>query len=286
MNSVFILYVHYLGWVRNMDENKLCIYISSPESYSDVLDVFIRCFEMNWPSCKYPVVISTNSPKELGDNYYVKVINVAPDNWVTRTICCLSELEYDYILLMMDDSIIMKSVNDSDIDMIVKEMDEYNLNYCKMTAAKKGVLYKDSKLLNKVRKDTPYARNIFMGVYRRTYLLNELGDGSLSAWDIEKKWLEEARNSRGSDWYEDVVLCNKTIISVRNGVIKGVWFPSVKKEVARLGIRIESERQSTSFINEFKMNLGARLGTRLHPKIRLFLKKVLGFVGVNFATNR
>lgn len=264
--------------------NKLCIYTSTPASYDDVFNVFIELFNKNWPNCPYPIVISTNSQKHLSDRYIIKVIHANPDNWVKRTLMCLPEIDYEYVLIIMDDAVIMRQFDDSIIDTIVHEMDSYQLNYCKMTGVKKGLPYKNSKVLNRVRKDTPYARNLFMGIFRKSYLLELLGDGTLSAWELEEKWLNEARKSSDNEYYEDIVICNKTIIPVCNGVAKGKWLPSVKKNISTLGIYVDNKRPSISTLNEFKMNLGSKLGLILSPKARLFCKKFLSSLGVKFAS--
>jgi len=267
-------------------KKKLCIYISSPSSYSDIFNIFIRCFEKKWRDCSYPIVISTDCKKELSEKYDVRLIDSKYNNWVTRTIECLKQIDYEYILLMMDDALIMNSVDESLIEEIVFDMDRYNIDYCKLTAAKKGLLYKDSRLLNIVSKETPYAKNIFMGIYRRSFLLNELGDGSLSAWDIEKKWLDESKNAIKGDFFDNVVLCNRVVINAPNAVIGGKWFPSIKKKIIKMGIPIESERESVSRIQEIKMNTGAKLGNSLPPRMRRGLKKMLAAFGMSFATEK
>lgn len=45
---------------------RLTILINSPDSYSDVLTVFIKCFDINWSECTYEKVLSTNTQSPDG----------------------------------------------------------------------------------------------------------------------------------------------------------------------------------------------------------------------------
>lgn len=269
-----------------MDNQKMCIYISTPQSYSDVFDVFKVCMERNWKNCKYPIIISTDYNIGLDDKYSVYYSNNKNDNWVTRTIPVLSQIDYEYILIMMDDSIIMRPVQERYLDDIIQEMDKYNLNYCTLKPVRRGKPFKESNLLYRVRKDTPYAKNIFLGIFRRSYLLNELGDGSSSAWDIEKRWLDEARSGNRNDYHEDIVSCKKIVIKAENGVIGGKWFPSVKKRIIKMGIIPDSKRKEASVAADLRMHLGSRVGRIIPPVLRSKLKTILSKVGVKFATNK
>lgn len=264
-----------------MLKNRLTIYVSSPDSYSDVFKVFLKCYRKYWSDCPYEFVLSTNTLNYEGIrtlcNYKQN------DTWTERTISALKEIRSEYILLMNDDFFITNYVNNKKIEDILDLMDKHNLNFCKLAKNASGVPIEKGSYLLKTHKRQPYGKNLQVGIFRKSYITNLLGDGSKSAWDLEKEWLKDTYNAK-NEYFDDIVASNEIIIDTVHGVAKGMWFPSALKKLKSLQIEVDSPRKIISKSEENRINLFRFMGKRCSPRLRYIIKKFLTKTGVKFTT--
>lgn len=264
-------------------KDRLTVYISSPKAYKDVFDIFYQCYNKFWKNSEFPIVLSTNYDAQYKG---VRVINSEnlQDSWTERTIDALNTIDSDYILLLCDDLFINETVNNEDIKAILDLMDQYKIDYCRLNPYKKGARFNETDLIYKVHKRMPYALNLQRGIFRKNYLLSLLGDGSKSAWNLENEWLQKSQVSP-NEYYDNVAVVGKNVISVIHAVQKGLFYPSVKKRLGVIGISINSDRQymsrRTELIQQLKENLGNGL---FNPKVRFILKSLLGKFGFSFTS--
>ena len=260
---------------------RLKIFISSPDSYSDVFGVFLSLLRKFWKDCPYEIVLSTNSKNYDGITVYKN--HLENDRWTDRAIPVLSALDCKYVLLMCDDMLITDKVDSCDIEKILDDMDHLQLNYCKMTGPRTGEPIGESGLLTRVEKNRPYAKNIHVGIYNRLYLLNEIGNGDLTPWELEEKWLKEASEA-SDEFHEDIVVTNIDIMHAKNSVVKGRWVGSVKKQVESLGICINSNRAELSKREELLRMIYIRFRDIVPSSYRRYIKKLAERVGFKFSS--
>lgn len=261
-------------------EEQLCIYISSPKSYKDVLDTFIKCKNKLWKDCPYDLVISTNHNLQISNAYVINSGDVN-DSWVDRSLQALNQIDYKYVMLLCDDMFITQSIDCRLINEIVNYMDLYNLNFCRLKPVYRGKKIKEFPYLSYVNQNEPYGINLQRGIFRREYLIKLLGDGTQSVWDIEGNLLEQAYNAPKKP-FKDVIACNKEIFPIIHGVEKGKWFPSAIKTLSTLGISVESNREILSGSIEFRQNLITYLSSRISPQSRKLFKLVAQKLGYKF----
>ena len=115
---------------------RIVIFVSSPNSYSDVFYSFLKCFYSFCKNVNCEIVLSTNNQRIDG----IKVYNnfLENDTWMERTIPVLKVLETKYILLICDDCIIQKEFDFSIIDRILDEMDHHGIMFCGLANGFKG----------------------------------------------------------------------------------------------------------------------------------------------------
>ena len=263
-------------------DKRLCIFTSSPNSYADVFGVFYKCFNKFWSDCPYEFVLATNDQQYEG----ITVVNNNDfsDNWMTRAIPALKSINTKYVLHIADDCFITEQVDNKEIESILDDMDAHGLNFCGLANKIKGKPLHKNSLLYRVNKRKPYAKNLQVGIFNREYLLQVLGDGSLSAWDIEKGWIAEMMQAPNED-FADVVAAKQGVITTLHGVAKGKWFPTVLKKLKKLGVEVESDREQLSAVEEKKINTIKKLGKLFSPSARRGLKKVLSKLGFGFSTD-
>ncbi len=261
---------------------RLKIVISSPDSYRDVFDVYYKCFMKFCTDSPYELILASNNAKYDG----ISVINnhKTDDNWTERILPILRQINSKYVLIMCDDIFITDRVNYSSVELILDEMDEKNINFCGMLNKIGGKKLCRDSLLNFVKKRKPYALNLQMGIYNRDYLLEVLGDGEKSAWDIEKKWVKEVYDAP-NEYFSDVVCCKKNIFNCIHGIEKGKWFPSAVKKLKKIGISVDDSRAKMSRFQEFKNTLKGKIGKMLGVRARMFIKKIMSRFGMKFVTD-
>ena len=199
-------------------DKRLSIYVSSPDSYSDVLAVFLKGYRRYWSDCPYEFILTTNTKSYEGITCICN--NKQNDTWVERTIAALPVIKSKYVMLMCDDIILSDNVDNSLIERLLDYMDSHEIRYCNLGPTPKGSKIKSFPLLRSVNKQIPYAINLQFGIFRKDLFVELLGDGSLSAWDIENSINEQAAVAPSED-YKDVVAVSEYILPYIHGVYYG-----------------------------------------------------------------
>lgn len=261
--------------------NRLAIYVSSPDSYADVFEVFLKGYHKYWNKCPYSFYLTTNTQKYEGINCICNY--KTNDSWVERTISALPLIESKFILLMCDDLIISDYVNDQNIEDILDYMDENNIRFCRLNPLPFGERIEGMQL-RRVSKQTPYAINLQIGIFRKDFLVDLLGDGSMSAWDIENK-INDFAASASDEFYSDVVAVTDYVISFVHGVYKGRWTRKALCELRQKNIHGDFIRGIVPFSLEVKIRFIDYIQWKLSPRNRRKLKSVLSYCGLKFVTN-
>lgn len=256
-------------------DNRLTIFVASPDSYSDVFTIFLDCFKKYWSDCPYKFLLATNTKKYDGINVICN--NKKNDSWTERTLWALNEIDTKYILLMNDDIFIVDYVDNNEINYILDMMDKHSINFCRLKAGKNGIPLEKDSYIFKTHKQQPYGKNLQVGIFNTEYFKSILGDGSKSAWDLEKQWIADTL-SAPDEYFEDITFCKKNVIKTIHGIAKGMWFPSALKKLTKLGITYTGNRKKLSYFEDRKMRITSTLGKMLSPKSRKRIKNLLSKV--------
>lgn len=262
-------------------KDRLSIYVSSPDSYSDVLDVFLKCFKRNWSDCPWELILTTNNKIYAGVNCICN--NKTEDTWIERTSAALPHLATKYILLMCDDILICDKVPTVKIERILDYMDKYEIKYCRLKPIKQGLTISEIPYLSRVSKQTAYAINLQIGIFQVDYFKELIGDGSQSAWDIENK-LNMLASEADCNHFTDIISVNSTIIPFIHGVDKGKWCNDAINYIKSEYPNYKFIRPSLSYGYELKKTMIEILQNYLSPRNRRVFKKVLQVFGMKFIT--
>lgn len=260
---------------------RLSIYVSSPDSYSDVFEVFLKGYRNYWRDCPYEFILTTNSRSYEGLTCICN--HKQNDTWIERTIDAMPLIRTKYILLMCDDLIIRGNVDNNEIESILDYMDAYNMRFCRLNPLPSKIIVKDLPYLSRVNRQTPYAINLQIGIFRKDYLLQLLGTGELSAWDIENQLITETARAK-NELFPDVVSVNRFVIPFVHGVIKGKWIRKSLSYVKKQYPEIKIYRDVIPLTMEIKIDLIDALQHVLSQKTRKRLKSFLRSLGVKFTT--
>lgn len=261
---------------------RLTLYVSSPDSYADVFDVFLRAFRKYWKDCPYEFVLTTNTNSY--SNGIKCICNYKKgDTWTERTLAYLPQIESKYILLMCDDLIINRKVDNAQIEGVLDYMDNHKIRYCRLKPLPIGNAISEMPILNRVNKQMPYAVDLQMGIFKKDYLLELLGNGSLSAWDIENKINVEASKNKDES-YEDIIGVNHAVISCVHGVYKGKWIHNAHSYIRKEYPNYQFSRPLLSFKYELKIMIVKNFNMLLSFRRRRKLKSLARILGFYFAT--
>jgi len=262
-------------------DKRLSVFIASPDSYSDVLSVFVECFQKNCSDCPYELILATNTTQYDGARMIHN--HKTNDTWAERAVPALKQISTKYVLLMNDDIFIMQPVDYCALESVLDDMDAYGLNFCGLSNRLKGKKLHPTSRLVSVHKQTPYAINLQLGIFNREYLLGLLGDGTLSGWDLERRWMQDALEAP-DEYFADVASCNQKLISYVHAVAKGEWFPSARKAVQEIGVEIKGQRKTMHCTEELNIKMIKKTGKLFSPCRRKQIKKMLSKFGFKFAT--
>ena len=260
----------------------MAIFVSSPDSYADVFRVFLECYRKFWPDSPYELVLATNGSKYEGITVYNN--GATDDGWMDRAIPAIARLPHEFILLLCDDCLISQRVDNRLVRSVLQDMRDYELDFCGLMNHIPGKALHSGSLVDRVRKDRPYALNLQAGIYRRSFLLRLLGDGERNPWQLEELWLREAGRSP-REYFPNVVSCRTNVLHLRHGVLKGKWFASVINEMGERGVPIHTERETIPLSEERRLAVMSRLGKLLPARWRYAVKRILKKAGREFATD-
>lgn len=264
-----------------MKDNRLSIYVSSPDSYADVFGIFLKGFHKYWSDCPYEFILTTNTNSYEGITCICN--NKQEDTWVERTLAALPNIKTKYVLLMCDDIIISDKVNNAIIEQLLDYMDSNDIRYCRLGPLPIGSKIESFPLLRKVNKQTPYAINLQIGVFRKDLFIELLGDGSLSAWDIENSINEQAAVA-GDEDFKDVLAASNYIVPYIHGVYKGKWIRKAVSDLTKKGLYNSSGRPLVSFTQDVRICVTHWIQWKVKPTHRRKVKNLLSKLGMKFVT--
>lgn len=264
-----------------MKENRLSIYVSSPDSYADVFEIFLKGFHKYWSDCPYEFILATNTNSYEGITCICN--NKQEDTWVERTLAVLPDIKTKYVLLMCDDIIISGKVDNAIIEQLLDYMDDNDIRYCRLGPLPIGSKIESFPLLRKVNKQTPYAINLQIGIFRKDLFVELLGDGSLSAWGIEN-FINEQAAVAGEEDFKDVLAVSNYVVPYIHGVYKGKWKRKAVSDLTKMGLYKSNDRPIVSFGQEVKISVTDWIQWRIKPSHRRRLKRFLCKVGGRFVT--
>ena len=264
-----------------MKEGRLTLYVSSPDSYSDVFQVFLNAYKRFWTDCPYRFLLCTNT--KTYDGIDVITNHQMNDDQIRRTIPIISEIKTKYVMLLCDDLIINKKVDTNTIESILDYMDENDLTYCRMKPLWTGEVIKDFPICRRINKQTPYGLNFQLGIFRKDFFVETLGDGSWDAYDVENM-LNDSTTNAPDEYYDDKIAVRVPVISFYHGVAKGKWLPSAAKYILEEKLADELHRDVLPKSFELKSSIRWWVGIHCPSKYRRPLKKLLSVFGIKSAT--
>ena len=210
----------------NMEENVMDfgVMVLSSDGYSDLWPIFFQQFKKNWPSFNGTLFLNTeNVGKKLSDSnkYGVTLpkqsfsVNTP---WAERLFKCLTEMDEEYVLLLLDDFILTDFVDYEEINKCVNYMKEdhdiacFNFRPTKGKAVEQG--FKKYELKDK---KSPFRINLQAGIWRKSFLLEFIRKHE-NPWQFET-WGNMRARRFGDKIYHTLDSANEIVMYPEGGIV-------------------------------------------------------------------
>ena len=237
----------------------LTIVVDSFDGYSDLWSCFFSVFKKQWFDCPYDIKLVSNYKKYDG----IDTITVGEETcWSERTLKAIKQVDTEYVLLLLEDYLFGEPVKNDEIEKALSFMKKEGARYLRLTNIPPSRFSKGEEFFP-LYADEEYAINLQAAIWEKSFLIESLEKYSGNAWEFEIGFLRIAVNS------EHVVLNDcygmaKDPLHVRNGVLKGKWFPKEIKYFTKQGIDISwQDRGKLPFIQMSKYYVSVWLKNRL-----------------------
>lgn len=272
-----------------MEHPELSIVVVSCDSYKDIVNQYIKFFQTNWTDCKYPIYVAMED-LTIDNNSVISVKCGSESTWTERAIKAIKLAESQLILLSVDDLFISEKVDSESFCEIIEFIKQHNIKYYRIPvfkpSGKTKKLYLDSKNVEMIESNKRYNVSIGTAIWDRNELLRILGDGTMSAWDLENYFINRAEKAKPG-YLDGYVSDSRLLLHSVHMIKSGKWIPSGVKEMQSKGNEIDlGDREFISFSDRLKLNkVYTWCSLHFPTNLRNLVKKIMRKMGFKFASN-
>lgn len=242
------------------------------------------CFNHFWKNCQYDTYLITNDLKPNIKN--VCILSTGKEkNWKIRMLKALDKISEEYILLMLEDYFIGKSVNNEQIDKALEYIIANDIKMYRITNIPymNGNTKEDGYILP-IPKDKRYGVNLQCAIWSKKELMSIIKKIDSSPWDFEDYFLEQVKNNDNRK-IEGYYVDTREIIKIYNGVLKGKYIRDTLKYFDKSNIKLQVKDRPVMTYSEMCIyGLKCRISTITSEKLKKKIKQILSIVGFKFAT--
>ncbi len=203
---------------KDLDYNRTCVLVITCNKFKQVWNPFFTLFRKYWPDCPYKVIMAT----DFGSYNGIETIELKRDlGWANNAIEFLNRLDYDRIILFLEDFLPCEKFNNESIERLVQHSFDEKIG-CLRLAPCPGPTAPWEKCsdLGILQKNDPYLLSLQTAIWDKKLLL-ELLIPNENPWQVEVLGSERARKR------------NEPFVSVKRGespapyiitaIVKGTW---------------------------------------------------------------
>lgn len=196
----------------NAASARFAILVVSCDRYCSLWSIFFERLRRFWPDCDYPVYLLSNTVSFSADG--VRVILTHEDrDWSSNLQVALSQIDADYVLLMLDDAPLDGPISNSRIYEFLREMTARNMRHLNLKARPRGQI-SVSRRFKQYATGVSYRASVCPCIWDKRTLLELLVPG-------ETAWQFEIRGSRRSDAFEEFYVVEQPVLDLIHIIIKG-----------------------------------------------------------------
>jgi hypothetical protein len=240
-------------------DSNVAVVIWSSDSRKDVLKRVLPSLFEYWPDCPYPIYVGLNSEYWIAPN--VTTLVAPPSEWRTECSLQLAQIPENYLIMMLDDFLLRKSVDQTNISSIIAKAREMKLSYLRMVPLGKSLparllglcLPRSLASFELMKENSSFYCSMEIALWSKAHFLSLL-ESPGSIWDFEHL------KPCGVAHY---AVTRPAPIVYTHLVEKGLWLPYSSRLLKQAGLPHE---------------LGARSVRENWASVRIWLTTALAFI--------
>jgi hypothetical protein len=213
----------------------VAVFICGSDSRIDILDRTLPAVRKFWPACRYPIHVGLNSCSRalpVG-----APVIAPPSEWRRELAQQLTQIDHEYVIVMLDDFLIQAPVDQDRLDALVDNAVRLNLDYLRLIPLGRPLFarvvgWRPAQIspgIHRIRDRHPFYSALQIAIWRKSHLLSML-DRPLSIWEFEHQSIREA---------DHCAIQAAPPIAYRHLVEKGRWLPYARSLLSRAGFAPE-----------------------------------------------
>lgn len=259
-------------------KNDVSILISSHSKAYDLWHITEYFFKKYWSECPFEIFLGAN-----GENRFKfcpvgwKYLNYGKDiSWSKSMIDYLSNINTKYVLLFLDDFILLNYVKEEAVKNLVDFAKKTDAMMIRTISNPKGDIEVDQNFdLVDIRSRVPYSTSLQVGLWNKDFLIDLLEYG-FNPWEFKTK---AGKTEKALKFYDKFFVSKKYIFKYTHFVEKGKFHPFIK-ELARKE-KVYFDFSKRDFLNELDLkalkysNLKSKVSRFIPNKYKNSIRKIL-----------
>ena len=255
------------------------VLVSSCDDYDDLWKPFLKTFKKNWPDCNYKKYFITEK-KNLFDKDFVSIKCGLNKNWSDRLHYALSNIDEDYVILMLEDFFLRSRIDNKKIHYFVNHIQKKKLNMIRLIKRPKGTLaVNNHPELMEIEKKNSFRVSTQGSIWNKKILINLIKKNE-TIWEFEEYGTKRSKS------YNNFYCVKKNIMTYKHHVVeRGKWFPwyAFYFSVIR-NIEIDFKKRKIMTMYETVRWLVNKLFAKFFSKFPALIKRPLKYIAkkINF----
>jgi hypothetical protein len=209
--------------------------VSSCDQYADLWQPFFALFWRHWPDCPFPVFLESNF-KQF-DHQRVTTLLLGQDTrWGAMTRRALERIPSDYVLLFLDDYLLVGPVDNAAVLECARILRELGGTYLRLRPnPPPDLAVPGHASIGEIGRDQEYRVSLETALWKKSALQNLVRD-EYSPWDMEKEGTRRAKELGG--FYS----VKREVIRRHNGLERGVWMRYNLPVLREAGLTLDGSR--------------------------------------------
>jgi hypothetical protein len=261
----------------------IAVFISSCDKYSDLWNSFYALFFKYWPDCNLPIYHVSDSL--IFQDY--RVNSICPSHagtrytWSGLNKWALQQIPEDYILLILDDYFIVRTVDFTLLSKYYEIVKQENACYLRLTPNPAPVSsFKHYSTIGILPKSVPWRTSTQIAIWKKEELINLLNENE-NPWEYERNSIQRADDRNGL--YLSLMLDNNSSVLLKN--YHKAYYPIIHLNATNMG---KWDRETLRFCkrNKIALNIKSReketwwrgFYKRFYYKYSKFVDHILDFI--------